>query len=148
MDNKKAKILTIVVAIIAVIGLILFIRVVSSGDDSAALDGTVGGYVTFSKLLLIVAAAIAIILSILNLIKHPKALKKSLISIIALGVLLAIAYFAAPGEAVLNASGEVIKDGEAGAVSKWVSALIYFTGILGVVGLGFIVAGFAKSFVK
>jgi len=148
MDNKKSKILTIIAALIGVVGLILFIRVILAGDDSEAVDGAVGGYVFFAKYLFIIAAVIAVGLSIGNLVKHPQALKKTLMALVVLAVLLAIAYFMASGDAVTNIKGDVIKDGEAGATSKWVSALINFTGILGVLGLVAIGQGFVKSLVK
>ena len=82
------------------------------------------------------------------MVKHPDALKKALTGIVVLGVLLAIAYFMASDDAVTNSVGKVIKDGEAGPVSKWVSALINFTGILGLLGLLAIAGGFFKSLIK
>jgi len=148
MDNKKSKILTIIAAVIGILGLILFIRVISAGDDSAAVDSAVGGFVFFAKYLLIITTIIAVGLSMANLVKHPQALKKTLMALVVLAVLLVIAYFAASGDAVTNIQGEVIKDGEAGSVSKWVSALINFTGILGLLGLLAIGQGFVKSLVK
>jgi hypothetical protein len=141
----KSKMLTIGVAIISFIGAFLFIRVIMA-DGSDSIDGAVGAIVTFSKLLLIAAAAIAIIFSVVNLIKHPQALKKTMIGLAALGVLLAIAYFMASGDAVTDGVGNVLKDGAAGATSKWVSALINFTGFLGVIGLVVIALGFVRSF--
>ncbi len=137
--------LTIGVGIISFIGAFLFIRVImAEGSDS--IDSSVGAIVTFSKILLIAAATIAVVFSILNLVKNPQALKKTMIGLVALGVLLAIAYFTASGDAVTDGVGHVLKDGAAGATSKWVSALITFTGFLGVIGLVVIALGFVRSF--
>ena len=150
MDNKKAKILTIVTAVLGLIGVFFLFRVIIAGDDpikeSADLQASiVDPFISFSKYLLIATAVITIVLSFLNLIKHPQSLKKSLMGVAFLAVLLVIAYFMASGDAVTDVAGKVLKDGEAGSVSKWVSALINFTGILGVIGLVAIALGFVKS---
>jgi magnesium-transporting ATPase (P-type) len=144
----KSKILTIIVGVISVIGLFFFIRVIAAGDDSEAVDSAVNIFVYFATYLLIITAIIAVVLSLLNLIKHPQALKKTLMGLAVLGVLLVIAYFMASGDAVTNAAGDVIKHGEAGSVSKWISTLINFTAILGVIGLIAIGQGFVKNLIR
>ncbi|MCB0458769.1 MAG: hypothetical protein R2821_02110 [Flavobacteriaceae bacterium] len=144
----KSKILTIVTAILGVIGIFFFVRVLMAGDDTAAIDGAASGFVNYGYYLLIIAVIIAVLMSVLNLIRNPKALKKSLAGVLILGVLLAISYFTASGDAVTDALGNVIKDGEAGEVSKWISALITFTFILGTITLIAIVGGFVKSLIK
>ena len=74
-----------------------------------------------------------------------QALKKALIGVVSLVVLLGIMYVMAPDNAVTGADGMIIEDGEAGSGSQWVSALINFTGVLGVIGLITIALGFVKS---
>ncbi|HHC80904.1 MAG TPA: hypothetical protein ENK46_13550 [Flavobacteriia bacterium] len=152
MDSKKSKLLTIITAVIGLIGILFLIRVIMAGDDvkeSAEVQAAVvDPFISFSYILLIITAAITVVLSIINLVKHPKALKKTLLGVVILGVLLAITYFTASGEAVIGATGRVIENGEAGATSKWVSALINFTGILGLLGLLAIGQGFVKSMIK
>ena len=153
MDSKKSKILTIVTAIIGLIGVFFLLRVIMVGDDEietslSAQSSIVDPFITFSYVLLGITALITVVLSLVNLVKHPQALKKTLMGLVVLAVLLAISYFTASGEAVTDAVGKVLKDGAAGATSKWVSALINFTGILGVIGLLSIGAGFVKSLVK
>lgn len=140
----KSKILTIVTAVISVIGIFLLIRVLMA-DDSASLDGSVGAFVNYAYYLLILTAIITVVLSIANLIKHPGALKKSLMGVAVMVVLLAIAYFTASSDAVTDGFGKVLEGGEAGNVSQWVSALINFSGILGALGLVSIAAGVFKS---
>ena len=144
----KSKILTIVTAILGVIGIFFFVRVLMAGDDTTAMDGAASGFVGYGYYLLIIAAIVAVLMSVLNLVRNPKALKKSLFGILILGVLFAISYFTASGDAVTDTFGKVIKGGEAGEVSKWISALITFTFILGTVSLLAIVAGFVKSLMK
>jgi hypothetical protein len=144
----KSKILTIIVGVISIIGLILFIRVAAAGDDSVALDSAVNGFVYFATYLLIITAIIAVVLSLINLIKHPQSLKKSLMGVAILAILFVVAYVLASDEAVTNAAGNVIKNGEAGSVSKWISALINFTAILGVLGLLAIGQGFVRKMIK
>ncbi len=148
MDNQKSKILTIITAVIGLIGVFLFIRVIMAGDDSAAVDSSVNAFVYFAKYLLVITAVIALVLSLLNLVKNPQALKKSLIGVAILAVLFAISYAVASDAAVTDSFGNVVKNGEAGATSKWISALINFTGVLGVLGLVAIGQGFVKSLIK
>jgi len=148
MDNSKSKILTIITAVIGVIGAILFVRVLMAGDDSEAMDSAVNIIVHYSKILLIVTALIAVGLSLLSLLKNPKALKKALLGIVVLAVLFGISYAVASDAAVTNQFGDIVKNGEAGSTSKMISTLITFTGILGVLAVGTIGFGFVKSFIK
>lgn len=143
----KSKIVTTAAAVLGLIGVFLLVRVFMA-EGNEAIDSATSAIVTYSKILLIITAVLAIVFSVLNLLKHPAALKKSLLGLVVLGVLLAIAYFTASGDAVTDSVGAVLKDGEAGAVSKWVSALINFTGILGLAGILLILLGFGRSFIK
>tara|TARA_R110002073_G_scaffold40547_6_gene115412 strand:- start:74290 stop:74751 length:462 start_codon:yes stop_codon:yes gene_type:complete len=153
MDNNKSKILTIVAGVISLIGVFFMLRVIMVGDDTlksdASAQGIVSGFITFSVILLIAVAAITVILSLVALVKNPQNLKKTLMGLAVLGVILAITYFTASDAAVLDGiTGNVIKDGEAGSTSQWVSALINFTGILGAAGLVTIGAGVVKNLIK
>ena len=153
MDNNKSKILTIVAGVISLIGVFFMLRVIMIGDDTlksdASAQGIVSGFITYSVILLIAVAAITVILSLVALVKNPQNLKKTLMGIAVLGVILAITYFTASDAAVLDGiTGNVIKDGEAGSTSQWVSALINFTGILGAAGLVIIGAGMVKNLIK
>ena len=55
------------------------------------------------------------------------------------------AYAMSSDAAVTNMSGNIIKDGEAGSTSKWVSTGIWYSMILGGIGLGFFLWDFVKS---
>jgi hypothetical protein len=54
----------------------------------------------------------------------------------------------ASGAEVTDVSGKVLEGGEAGPVSKWVSTGIWYSMILGGIGLFFLLIDFVKSLVK
>ena len=150
MNSKIAKILSLVTGLIGLIAIYFLVRIIMEGDDAVkeSLDlqnSLVSPFVSFAKVILIITAIIAIVFSVWNLVRQPKLLKKTLISLAALAVLLMFAYAMASDAAVTNASGNIIKDGEAGSTSKWVSTGIWYSLILGGIGLGFFLWDFVKS---
>jgi uncharacterized membrane protein len=150
MNSKIAKILSLVTGLIGLIAIYFLVRIIMEGDDAVkeSLDlqnSLVSPFVSFAKVILIITAIIAIVFSVWNLVRQPKLLKKTLISLAALAVLLMFAYAMASDAAVTNASGNIIKDGEAGSTSKWVSTGIWYSMILGGIGLGFFLWDFVKS---
>lgn len=150
MNSKIAKILSLVTGLIGLIAIYFLVRIIMEGDDAVkeSLDlqnSLVSPFVSFAKVILIITAVIAIVFSVWNLVRQPKLLKKTLISLAALAVLLMFAYAMASDAAVTNASGNIIKDGEAGSTSKWVSTGIWYSMILGGIGLGFFLWDFVKS---
>ena len=153
MNDKLTKILSIVTGLIGLVAVYFLVRIIMEGDEvveqSVDLQNSlVSPYITFAKWVLIITALLAVMFSIWNLIKHPQLLKMTLISLVFLGVLLAIAYMLASDAAVTNVSGNILKDGEAGPVSKWVSTGIWYTMILGGIAILGILAGFVKSLVS
>jgi len=146
---KNAKILNILVAVVMILGLFLWVRTGMNGEDlkgNADLQASVlnpFSYLTF--LLLIVSAGSAIGFSIINLVKHPTLLKRSLMGLGAMAVILLIAYLMSSGGVVNNMKGEELASD---SVSKWVSTGIWYSILLGGLGLLFFVVDFAKSFVK
>ena len=153
MDNKFSKILTLVAGLIGLIAFYFFIRIVMVGDDIIETDAEVQAsivspFINFAKFVLIATGVIAVVFSILNLVKHPQVLKRTLLGVAALVVILVIAYSVSSDAAVLDVSGRVLEDGEAGSISKWVSTGINFSAILGVIGLGFFVVDFVRSLAK
>ena len=50
--------------------------------------------------------------------------------------------------ATFGSSGQILKDGAAGATSKWVSTGIWYSLILGAVGLLVIFGGFVKTLIS
>lgn len=151
---KSNKILNIIIAAIAIIGAVLFVRV--GMEDAEVIkenvdvqNSVVSPLISFSYWLFIAAVVIAIALSLWTIIKNPENLKKMLMSIAALGVLLLIAYFMADSEVVYDAAGKIQPGGEAGsAVNKWVGTGIWYSVILGGIASLFFVFDLGKGLIK
>jgi hypothetical protein len=149
MNSKFSKILTIIVAVISVIGIALFINVSITDDVPESISGAVGPLIGFSLYLFYAAVIITVALSIRGLVKNPENLKKTLIGLAAMAVLLIIAYILGDSEAVLDAQGNVLKGGELGSSSnQWVGSLIWYSSILVLIGGIFFVYDLAKGLVK
>lgn len=152
MNNTVSKILSLVSGLIGLIAIFFLTRIIMEGDDAVkeSLDlqnSLVSPFVSFARIILIITAVIAIVFSLWNLVRQPKLLKKSLISLAVMAVLLIVAYGLASDAAVTNAQGMVIKDGDAGSVSKWVSTGIIYSMILGGIGLAFFLWDFVKGLI-
>lgn len=150
MDNKFSKILTILIAVLSVIGIVLF-AIVSSTDeaDVEAVNATVSPLIAFSTYLFYAAVAITIVLSVVGMVKNPENLKKTLLGLAVLGVLLVVSYIMGDSTAVLDAQGAVIEGGEAGASSnQWVGTLIWYSTILVLIGGVFFIYDLLKGLVK
>jgi hypothetical protein len=156
MNKNLSKILTLVSGLIGLIAFYFFIRIMMEGDEAIELmladetisDNIVSPFISFAKFVLIATGLIAVVFSVLNLVKHPQVLKRSLIGLGALAVLLIVAYSFASDGAVTDSVGRILEQGEAGSVSKWVSTGINFSAILGAVGLVFFLFDFTKSLAK
>lgn len=153
MDTKISKILTYVTGIIALIGFYFFIRIVAEGDtnienDASLQNSILSPFITFSIVTLIATAAIAVIYSLINLFKNPQVLKRSLIGVGALLVVLVVSYSFASDAAVTDQMGNILKEGDAGSTSKWVSTLINYSFFLGGIGLILVGVDFVKGLVK
>ena len=150
MNSKVSKILSLISGLIGLIAIYFLVRIIMEGDDAVkeSLDlqnSLVSPFVQFAKIILIITTIVAVVFSLWNLVRQPKLLKKTLVSLAALAVLLLIAYMMSSDEATTNMSGNIIKDGEAGSTSKWVSTGIWYSMILGAIGLGFFAWDFVKS---
>ena len=153
MNKKLSKILTIVAGVIGFVGFFFFIRIVMEGDDALETDlglqnSIISPFVSFAKYLLILVTGIAVVFSVRNLFKEPEALKRTLLGVGVLAVILLGSYLFASDAEVTDTMGKVLKDGEAGSISKWVSTLINYSFVLGTIGLLFFVVDFVKSLVK
>jgi uncharacterized membrane protein len=152
MNTNIAKILKVLVGLIAAIAAYFFYMIVSTGDDEIVSGqgtlGIVGPLVSFSIVLLILVTAVAVLFSLLSLFKKPEALKKTLFGLVALGAVLGLSYGLAPDGAVTDITGEVLEGGEAGSNSKWVSTGIWYTVLLGAGAVISILVGGLKSIVK
>jgi glucan phosphoethanolaminetransferase (alkaline phosphatase superfamily) len=151
MSKKLSLILTIVTALIGLIAFYFFIRIVMVGDETIETDAAVQAslvspFISFAVYLLGITAIIAVVFSLLNLIKNPQVLKTTMLGLGVLAVLLVVAYATAGDGAVTDGVGKVLE--QSGSISKWVSTGINFSAILGGVGLLFFVVDFGKSLVK
>lgn len=151
---KSNKILNIVIAAIAILGAVLFVRV---GIEDAEViknnadvqNSVVSPLISFSFWLFIAAVVIAVGLSLWTIVKNPENLKKLLMSLAALGVLLLIAYFIADDNVVYDAAGKIQPGGEAGSsVNRWVGTGIWYSVILGGLASLFFVYDLGKGLIK
>lgn len=154
MSKRVSKILTLVVGVLGLIGFYFFVRILMTGDE-AIKEGTaelqnslLSPYITFAIVLLVVTAALAVLASLFTILTRPAVLKKTLISVAVLAVLLFVSYSLASDAAVTNSLGEVLKDGDAGSVPKWVGTGMYYSFILGTIALVGFLADFVRSLVK
>jgi glucan phosphoethanolaminetransferase (alkaline phosphatase superfamily) len=153
MNQKLSKILTLVAGFIGIVAFYFFVRIVMIGDETIETDASVQAsivspFISFAKIVLIATTLIAVVFSILNLVKHPQVLKRTLLGLGILGVFIVISYVMASDAAVTDPFGRILEDGEAGSVSKWVSTGINFSFILGAIGLVFFLFDFVKGLAK
>lgn len=146
MNKRLSKILMIVSLVLALIGVALYYFSSKGGDVS------MGNYVGYAIILLVVNAALAIVFSLLNLFKNPAALKKALFSIGILAVVLVIAYIMASSDAVYDASGKVFLDSKdvpySSGTYKWVDTFIVYSVILMIVGAVLFLVDMIKNLIK
>lgn len=151
--NKLSKFLNIFVAVVAAIGVILFIRVFSEDvsvieNDAEVQNSLISPIITFSTGLLYLAIGATVILSLIGLVKNPDNLKKTVLGLAVLGVILVLAYFTGDSEEVSNASG-VLAGGEAGSsTNQWVSTGIWYSMFLGIIAGAFFVLDLVKGLIK
>lgn len=147
MNSKLYNIVKIVVAGLALIGIILFVRVAMSGDDVETVSNNTHPLITFSMILVGLAVIITVFFSIIGIFRTPGALKQTLISLGALGGLFFLAYVLASNAEVTDTYGQALKNGVGaeGAIPKKVGAMIKYTYILGAIALATIVWGSLKG---
>ncbi|MFT5761104.1 MAG: hypothetical protein ACI8WA_000209 [Polaribacter sp.] len=153
-NDKLSKILNIFIALVALIGAILFIRVFL--EDASAIENdpeiqnkVISPIIIFSTGLLYLAIGATVVLSLIGLMKNPESLKKTLFGLVALGVLLVLAYFSGDSLAVTDPQGKVLEGGEAGSsINQWVSTGIWYSMFLGIIAGAFFVIDLFKGLFK
>ena len=151
---KSNKLLNIAIAVISVIGIILFIRV--AAEDKEALGASVdlqnslvSPLLYFSTYLLYASVIIAIVLSMISLVRNPDNLKNTLMGLAVLGVIFLISYFTADSAAVLDTQGAVLEGGEEGSTTnQFVGTGIWYSVFLGAIASVFFVWDLVKGLVK
>jgi hypothetical protein len=153
-DNKFSKIITYIVTAIAVVGIILLVRVLMAGEDAvendvAVQNSVVSPLVSFSLYLLVGVIIVTLGLSLWGLFKNPENLKKTSLGLAALGVLFVVAYFMADSNVVIDNANNILEGGEAGSsINQFTGAGIWFSIILGGIGLFFFVYDLVKGLIK
>ncbi|MGY8908376.1 hypothetical protein [Polaribacter vadi] len=152
---KSNKILNILIAAIALIGGILFIRIFMEDsqeivDNVDNLQNTVvSPLISFSFWLFIIAVIVTIALSFWSMIRNPENLKKTFGGIAVLAILLVIAYFLSDSNVVYNTAGGIERGGEEGSsINRWVGAGIWYSLILGGIAGIFFIVDLLKGLVK
>ena len=152
---KSNKILNILIAAIALIGGVLFIRIFMEDsqeivDNVDNLQNTVvSPLISFSFWLFIIAVIVTIALSFWSMIRNPENLKKTFGGIAVLAILLVIAYFLSDSNVVYNTAGGIERGGEEGSsINRWVGAGIWYSLILGGIAGIFFIVDLLKGLVK
>lgn len=93
------KIMRIVVAVVGVFAAIFLVRIISVGDDviKAGQDSVVQPLMYMAYVALIVTIGIVLFFTIINLIKKPSLLKKTLINVGLFAVIIVIGYVLSSG---------------------------------------------------
>ena len=153
-SNKLSKFLNIFVAVIAVVGAFLFVRVFTEDvsvieNNPEVQNSLISPIIMFSTSLLYLAIGATVILSLIGLVKNPDNLKKTVLGLAVLGVILVIAYFTGDSQAVADSQGKVLEGGEAGSsINQWVSTGIWYSMFLGIIAGAFFVYDLLKGLVK
>ena len=88
-------------------------------------------------------------MSALALVKNPESLKKTGLGIVALAIVLVLAYFTGDSLPVTDPQGNILEGGEAGSsINKWVSTGIWYSMFLGIIAGAFFVIDLGKGLIK
>ncbi|MDC0177863.1 hypothetical protein OAJ14_06930 [Polaribacter sp.] len=118
-------------------------------DDVDVANKVVSPLVYFSQYLLYFTIGVTIVLSLLGLFKNLESLKKTLLALAVLCLLFVTAYFIADSSVVLDNADVILEGGEAGSsINRLVGTGIWFSMILGFIGLGFFILDLVKGLIK
>ena len=131
------KMLTVGIAIISLIAVAMWVMITKGDDDSAAIDAMLW----FGIILVIGAGAIAIVLSLKNIVSNPAKMKVAGIAIVALLVIIGISYGLSTGKEVLRDGTQMVSE----SGSKLVGTGLRVFYILIIVALGAMVASGVKK---
>ena len=163
MDNKLlSKLLLVLSLVISLVAIGFYIWIVVIGDDAFKPEVSgdpeeaerlqnliISPFVWYTLVVLGGTLVVALVSSVISLIKKPEALKKTLISVASLGVVLVIAYLLKDGSQVVGADGNVLLGGaENETANVWSSTGIWYSIILGGVGLALFLVDMVKGLIK
>ena len=153
-DNKISKIITYVITALSLVGIILLIRVLMAGEDAVkdnvdVANKVVSPLVYFSQYLLYFAIGTTLVLSLGALFKNSESLKKTLLGLGILGLLFLGAYTLSDSNVVVDNADLILPGGEEGSsTNRIVGTGIWFSMILGIIGLGFFLIDLVKGLIK
>ncbi len=143
-SNLLLKILVAIIFILAKVGILM---VANGGEDTSPEMASAANFVVnLSVVLLIAAAALAVVMSLLSLMKNPAGLKKTVLGLAIFGALFAVSYFASNSGAVSGANNEALL--EAGSTSKWSGTGLIFSYVLLAIGGVFFVVDLLRGLIK
>ena len=131
------KMLTVGIAIISLVAVAMWVMITKGDDDSAAIDAMLW----FGIILVIGAGAIAVVLSLKNIVSNPEKMKVAGIAIVALLVIVGISYGLSTGKEVLRDGTQMVSE----SGSKLVGTGLRVFYILIIVALGAMVASGVKK---
>lgn len=143
------KIVKIITLVLGVLGL-LFLFTIFDNDDEIKAAAAAGDYSKISPLIhlailvLEITIVSAVLFSLIGLFSNKEKLKKSLYSIIALLIVLGIAYGISEGVETPMKDGEVLS----ASGSRWVETGIRMFYILVVIAIGSMVISSVKKIIK
>ncbi len=134
------KILSIVVAVISIIGAILWIMIARAEEG----EGPIGLMLNVGKGLVLVAAIIAMAFSLKNMFSDAQKIKKTLTSVAGFLVLVVVSYVLSEGVAIDDGDNSVTE-----GTSKWIGTGLYLFYLLIFVAFGIMIFfGLKKSLKK
>lgn len=146
---KLENILKIVILVVAIISGYFFIRILMAGDDAIETDtglqsSLISPFLVLAYIILALTLITALIFSIMNLLKNPVVLKRSLIGIGAFFAIVIVSYLLATGETTTLSDGQTLSE----SGTKWVSAGLTTFYFLIVIAVGLILATGIRKAIK
>ena len=139
-------VLKIVSAALGILGLVFLAMILNQGDDSIEMgdDGIVSSIIYLAFVVLGIAVLSTILFSLLNLFSSKEKFKKSIISILSFGSVIALAFFLSEGVETSMQDGKVLSEN----ASRWVETGIRTVYILVIVAAVIMVFNYLKKLIK
>jgi len=139
-------VLKIVSAALGILGLVFLAMILNQGDDSIEMgdDGIVSSIIYLAFVVLGIAVLSTILFSLLNLFSSKEKFKKSIISILSFGSVIALAFFLSEGVETPMQDGKVLSEN----ASRWVETGIRTFYILVIVAAVIMVFNYLKKLIK
>jgi len=130
-----SKILRIALILLFVISALLTFLFYAGGEDASGNPVYTNAFLVWAAILAVIAVVFTLVLPIIQMITNPKKAKKGLLGVIALVVVLAIAYFMSSGELLGIKNPDLVKY-DVPSTLKYAGTMINSIYILAVVAIG------------